>query len=390
MRSAWRDYRPTSGRARRRFPPRSCAHVIGNFGAHPRTRSRQFAHRLRHHRLQRGQLRIVAQGCIATAGGPLADRLRTIHARVAELIAQHAPQEIAVERVFLSKNADSALKLGQARGAALAAVPLSLSVHEYAPRAIKLAVVGVGGAEKLQVAHMVKQLLRVDMRLGAGRGRCVGRGHLPRQFRAPYRTPGRDDGVIGFIRGKLVVKTPPHLTVDVGGVGYDIEAPMSTFYTLPALGSEVRLLTHLVVREDAHILYGFGTQEERTLFRNLLKVSQIGPKIALSILSGVSVEGFATLVKLQDSAALTRIPGVGRKTAERVLMEMKDRLDALNEATVSGAVPMTPASTEGEAWTALVALGYKPAEVTAMLKPLAGSGGSTEDLIRRALQGAAR
>jgi len=196
--------------------------------------------------------------------------------------------------------------------------------------------------------------------------------------------------VIGFIRGKLVVKTPPHLTVDVGGVGYDIEAPMSTFYTLPALGSEVRLLTHLVVREDAHILYGFGTQEERTLFRNLLKVSQIGPKIALSILSGVSVEGFATLVKLQDSAALTRIPGVGRKTAERVLMEMKDRLDALNEATVSGAVPMTPASTEGEAWTALVALGYKPAEVTAMLKPLAGSGGTTEELIRRALQGTVR
>ena len=196
--------------------------------------------------------------------------------------------------------------------------------------------------------------------------------------------------MIGFVRGKLVVKAPPHLTVDVGGVGYDIEAPMSTFYNLPAIGSEVRLLTHLVVREDAHILYGFGTQEERALFRNLLKVSQIGPKIALAILSGVSVEGFATLVKLQDSAALTRIPGVGRKTAERVLMEMRDRLDALNEATLSGAVPMTPASTEGEAWTALVALGYKPAEVTQMLKPLAGTGGSTEDLIRRALQGAVR
>ena len=196
--------------------------------------------------------------------------------------------------------------------------------------------------------------------------------------------------MIGFVRGKLVVKAPPHLTVDVGGVGYDIEAPMSTFYTLPAIGSEVRLLTHLVVREDAHILYGFGTQEERALFRNLLKVSQIGPKIALSILSGVSVEGFATLVKLQDSGALTKIPGVGRKTAERVLMEMKDRLDALEQATVTGAVPMTPSSTEGEAWTALVALGYKPAEVTAMLKPLAGQGGSTEDLIRRALQGTVR
>jgi Holliday junction DNA helicase RuvA len=196
--------------------------------------------------------------------------------------------------------------------------------------------------------------------------------------------------VIGFVRGKLVVKAPPHLTVDVGGVGYDIEAPMSTFYTLPALGSEVRLLTHLVVREDAHILYGFGTQEERALFRNLLKVSQIGPKIALAILSGVSVEGFATLVKLQDAAALTKIPGVGRKTAERVLMELKDKLDALEQAAVAGAVPMTPASTEGEAWTALVALGYKPAEVTAMLKPLAGQGGSTEELIRRALQGTVR
>ena len=200
--------------------------------------------------------------------------------------------------------------------------------------------------------------------------------------------------MIGFVRGKLVVKAPPHLTVDVGGVGYDIEAPMSTFYTLPAVGSEVRLLTHLVVREDAHILYGFGTQEERALFRNLLKVSQIGPKIALSILSGVSVEGFATLVKLQDTAALTRIPGVGRKTAERVLMEMKDRLDALEQAAQgmnqTGAVPMTPTSTEGEAWTALVALGYKPAEVTAMLKPLAGSGATTEELIRRALQGAVR
>jgi Holliday junction DNA helicase RuvA len=196
--------------------------------------------------------------------------------------------------------------------------------------------------------------------------------------------------MIGFVRGKLVVKTPPHLTVDVGGVGYDIEAPMSTFYTLPAVGAEVRLLTHLVVREDAHILYGFGTQEERALFRNLLKVSQIGPKIALAILSGVSVDGFSTLVKLQDSAALTKIPGVGRKTAERVLMEMKDRLDALDDAKLSGAMPMTPSSVEGEAWTALVALGYKPTEVTAMLKPLAGQGGTAEDLIRRALQSAVR
>jgi Holliday junction DNA helicase RuvA len=195
--------------------------------------------------------------------------------------------------------------------------------------------------------------------------------------------------MIGFVRGKLVVKTPPHLTVDVGGVGYDIEAPMSTFYTLPAVGSDVRLLTHLVVREDAHILYGFGTQEERALFRNLLKVSQVGPKLALAILSGTSVEGFATLVKLQDAAALTKIPGVGRKTAERVLMEMKDRIDKLAEAATA---PFAAGESreQGEAWNALVALGYKPAEVTAMLKPFAGQGGTTEDLIRRALQGTVR
>jgi holliday junction DNA helicase RuvA len=197
--------------------------------------------------------------------------------------------------------------------------------------------------------------------------------------------------VIGFVRGKLVIKAPPHLTVDVGGVGYDIEAPMSTFYTLPAVGSELRLLTHLVVREDAHILYGFATQEERALFRNLLKVSGIGPKIALAILSGVSVEGFATCVKLQDAAALTKIPGVGRKTADRLLVEMRDRLDALSEAAAAGAPVMNGENkVEGEAWSALVALGYKPAEVTQMLKPFAGVASSTEDLIRRALQGTVR
>jgi len=196
--------------------------------------------------------------------------------------------------------------------------------------------------------------------------------------------------VIGFLRGKIAVKTPPHLTVDVGGVGYDVEAPMSTFYTLPPVGSEVRLLTHLVVREDAHILYGFGTVEERALFRNLLKVSQVGPKMALSILSGVSVEGFATIVKLGDAASLTKIPGVGRKTAERLLVEMRDRLDALSGLPADMAPINGGSKTEGEAWSALVALGYKPAEVTAMLKPYSGSGDSTEELIRRALQGTVR
>src|ERR1700749_2016557 len=120
--------------------------------------------------------------------------------------------------------------------------------------------------------------------------------------------------MIGSVSGRIASKTPPQLTVDVGGLGYELEAPMSTFFLLPAIGEEVRLLTHLVVREDAHILYGFATEEERRLFRSLIKVSGVGPKIALGVLSGMSVEGFARCVLAEDVAMLTRIPGVGRKT----------------------------------------------------------------------------
>ena len=164
MRSSWRAYRPDSAAVPTatvaRILPGGRARILGLDPGSLRTGFGVID-------CDRGTLRIVAQGCIATAGGPLADRLRIIHARVAELIAEHRPAEVAVERVFLSKNADSALKLGQARGAALAAVPVAIGVHEYAPRAIKLAVVGVGGAEKAQVAHMVKQLLAIEMRLAA-------------------------------------------------------------------------------------------------------------------------------------------------------------------------------------------------------------------------------
>ena len=172
-------------------------------------------------------------------------------------------------------------------------------------------------------------------------------------------------------------------------MGYDIEAPMSTFYTLPAVGSDVRLLTHLVVREDAHILYGFGTQEERALFRNLLKVSGVGPKIALAILSGVSVEGFATCVKLQDAAALTQDSRRGPQD-RRTRCSSRCAIGSMRSARPpppARRCRMARTQTEGEAWSALVALGYKPAEVTQMLKPFAGPGGSTEDLIRRALAG---
>jgi Holliday junction DNA helicase RuvA len=194
--------------------------------------------------------------------------------------------------------------------------------------------------------------------------------------------------MIGSVRGRIASKTPPQLTVDVGGLGYELEAPMSTFFLLPAVGEEVRLLTHLVVREDAHILYAFATDNERRLFRSLIKVSGVGPKIALALLSGISVEAFALCVQNQDIASLTRVPGIGRKTAERLVVEMRDRLGPTTDAA-SAATASTPApNPEAEAFGALVALGYKPAEATRLLKAAGPGTHSTEELIRRALQGA--
>jgi len=195
--------------------------------------------------------------------------------------------------------------------------------------------------------------------------------------------------MIGSLRGRIYAKTPPQLTVEVGGVGYEVEAPMSTFFHLPPVGAEVHLLTHLVVREDAHVLYGFASEAERRLFRSLIKVSGVGPKIALALLSGISVSDFHACVQNQDVAALTRVPGVGRKTAERLIVEMRDRLAAA-EAGAGGARAEGAASPETEAYDALVALGYRPAEATRLLKAAAPGTQSTEELIRRALQSAVR
>jgi holliday junction DNA helicase RuvA len=200
--------------------------------------------------------------------------------------------------------------------------------------------------------------------------------------------------VIGFLKGRLAVKQPPMLLVDVGGVGYELEAPMSTFYGLPATGESVSLFTHLVVRADAHILYGFGSEGERRLFRGLLKVSGVGPKIALGILSGASVEDFLRIVEAEDAAMLTRIPGVGRKTAERVIIEMRDSVQKLKQpapggahnAAALGAAP----SAQSEAFSALIALGYKPPEVARLLKSGDEPGLSTTEIIRRALKSAVK
>jgi holliday junction DNA helicase RuvA len=200
--------------------------------------------------------------------------------------------------------------------------------------------------------------------------------------------------MIGTLAGVLAYKSPPHLLLEVGGIGYEVEAPMSTFYSLPPVGERTRLLTHLVVREDAHILYGFASIEERTLFRNLLKVSGVGPRIALAILSGGTAATFAHAVREHDAAALTRIPGVGRKIAERLIVEMRDRLNepGVGPAAAGRGPGDAQPGAEAEAYGALVSLGYKPVEATRLLKTVGVDTAtlSTEELIRRALQGAVR
>ena len=196
--------------------------------------------------------------------------------------------------------------------------------------------------------------------------------------------------MIGFLRGTLVVKQPPVLVLDVNGVGYELSAPMSTFYELPAVGDEIMLLTHLLVREDAQVLYGFINEDERLLFRSLLRVSGIGAKIALAILSGISAEGFVHCVRSEDTATLIKVPGIGRKTAERLIVEMRDRIGSTPEGTATANAMSTAGKSVEEAYGALVALGYKPAESTRLLKNIDTDGLGAEQIIRLALKGAVK
>jgi Holliday junction DNA helicase RuvA len=196
--------------------------------------------------------------------------------------------------------------------------------------------------------------------------------------------------MIGRLRGIIIEKQPPELVLDVQGVGYELSAPMSTFFNLPAVNDEITLFTHMVVREDAQLLYGFASERERLLFRSLLKVNGVGAKLALTILSGSDVDTFARSVQDGDTASLTRLPGVGKKTAERLIVEMRDRLKEVSaemglETIVSD--KFQPAGgAKKEAVEALVALGYKGAEADKMLSSFDSEGMSTEQMIRQALQ----
>ena len=199
--------------------------------------------------------------------------------------------------------------------------------------------------------------------------------------------------MIGRLRGTLAEKQPPHLVIDVNGVGYELEVPMTTLYRLPAVGESLTLHTHLVVREDAQLLYGFYEKRDRELFRELIRLNGVGPKLALALMSGLEVDELVRCVQAQDTSALMKVPGVGKKTAERLLVELKDRFKAWETLPGMSTLVIEPSagpavsSAENDAVSALISLGYKPQEASRAVAGIKEDGLSSEDLIRRALKG---
>ena len=199
--------------------------------------------------------------------------------------------------------------------------------------------------------------------------------------------------MIGRLRGTLAEKQPPHLVIDVNGVGYELEVPMTTLYRLPAVGEPLTLHTHLVVREDAQLLYGFYEKRDRELFRELIRLNGVGPKLALALMSGLEVDELVRCVQAQDTSALMKVPGVGKKTAERLLVELKDRFKAwetlpgMSTLVIEPGASAVVSSAENDAVSALISLGYKPQEASRAVAAVKEDGLSSEDLIRRALKG---
>jgi Holliday junction DNA helicase RuvA len=199
--------------------------------------------------------------------------------------------------------------------------------------------------------------------------------------------------VIGRLRGTLAEKQPPHVILDVNGIGYELEVPMTTLYRLPSVGEPLTLHIHLVVREDAQLLYGFYEKRERELFRELIRLNGVGPKLALALMSSLEVDELIRCVQAQDTSVLTKVPGVGKKTAERLLVELKDRfkswenLPGMAQLVVEPNAASRVSSAENDAVSALISLGYKPQEASRAVSAVKGEGLSSEDLIRSALKG---
>lgn len=199
--------------------------------------------------------------------------------------------------------------------------------------------------------------------------------------------------MIGRLRGTLQEKQPPHVMLDVNGVGYELEVPMTTLYRLPSVGEPLTLHTHLVVREDAQLLYGFAEKRERELFRELIRLNGVGPKLALALMSGLEVDELVRCVQAQDTSVLVKVPGVGKKTAERLLVELKDRFKAwetlpgMTQLVMEPSAALRVSSAENDAVSALISLGYKPQEASRAVAAVKAEGLSSEELIRSALKG---
>ena len=360
--------------------------------------------------------RIVVCGAISSpALTSFPDKLHRIHSQLTLILAECRPACVAIESVFYSVNARSALKLGHARGVAmLAAVEAGVPVFEYTPAEIKRAVVGYGRADKPRTRSRSRSATCTpgrrrgppapSSRRAAGRpagARTDLKADGPWSFDlGPWSVPGPWSSVrqqmIAHLRGSILEKHPNRIVIDVNGVGYDVFVPLSTFYGLGEPGAAIALRIHTHVREDAFLLYGFATQLEQVLFERLIGVSGIGPKLALAVLSGIEPQEFINAIERGDLARLTAIPGVGKKTAERIVLELKDRLPRTPSAAVAAgtAAPEAPLLRD-DVVSALVNLGYhrplaeKAAE--AALKTIGSSSDAGfERLLRQALREVAK
>ena len=337
-----------------------------------------------------GNASYVASGTVKSVSGDFPDRLKQIFESVSSIVDEHRPQVVAIESVFMHKNAGSALKLGQARSAALCATfAYDVEVFEYAPREIKQAVVGTGSATKEQVQHMVVALLKLQGAPAADAADALAaalcHGHQ-RRLQSQLMQPARRT-MIGSLRGRLTFKQAPAIIIECHGVGYDVETPMSTFFELPAVGEELFLYTHLLVREDAQILYGFATEEERALFRTLLRVRGVGARDRPGHPVVDVCRGLRALYRIRGHDGIVEDSGHRQEDGGT-----PDRGNARSRCSRGPGTVVKIHVQQGaksEAFDALVALGYKPAEINRLLGKLDIDGQSAEDIIRLALRQAA-
>jgi Holliday junction DNA helicase RuvA len=353
--------------------------------------------------------RIVLCGAISTPRlTSFPEKLMQIHGRLEALLLECRPDCVAIENLFFATNVRSALKLGHARGVAmLAAVEAGIPVFEYTPAEVKRAVVGYGARRRRRARRgALSRPLAADraLRRHPPPGAHQGDQLAPVQtwtLNGPSSIPGRvlrpkakDQGpLIAHLRGRILEKQPNRTVVDVGGVGYDVFVPLSTFYGLGDPGSEIALRIHTHVREDALILYGFVTLLEQELFERLIGVSGIGPKLALAVLSGIEPRDLIRAIERGDVARLTAIPGVGKKTAERIVLELKDRLPrAPIVAAAAGDVAPFSSELRDDLLSALINLGYhRPLAEKAVASALkAVPDGGFEPTLKQALRDLAK